>query len=192
MISINTSPFFLKIQYLFVSLFHMHKITKPFYVIQLQLGLCLAVSSREIQPKTCLLKFSYTSKSGEDLTWYLKGDQAWDWGGVYDCTFLHDRSITSLFQEENHRERGQGVIWCLYPEQKHCRESQHVSMSMTHWSELCYMQPPYCKKRCEMQWLFFLKLGDTVVQIKLKALLRRKQKRMMIRQATHSVCLPDY
>lgn len=100
--------------------------------------------------------------------------------GVYDCAFLHGRVITSMFQEENHW-KGDRELWCLYWKSKNITENpQHVSEYDSLVRTMLYATP-HCKKRCEMCVCFFFKLGIQLCKSKLKALLRRKQKRMVIK-----------
>lgn len=54
-------------------------------------------------------------------------------------------------------------------------------LSMTHWSELCYMRPLIVRKDVKCGGFFFFKLGIQLCTSKSKALLRRKQKRMVIK-----------
>jgi len=54
-------------------------------------------------------------------------------------------------------------------------------LSTTHWSELCYMRPLIVRKDVKCVCVFFFKLGIQLCKSKLKALLRRKQKRMVIK-----------
>ena len=56
-------------------------------------------------------------------------------------------------------------------------------LGLTHWSELFYMQHLIVRKDVKCSGYFFLKLGIPLCESKLKAWLRRKQKRMVIRQA---------
>ena len=55
-------------------------------------------------------------------------------------------------------------------------------LSTTHWSELCYMRPLIVRKDVKCGgFFFFFKLGIQLCTSKSKALLRRKQKRMVIK-----------